>query len=197
MFLLFLVLMFSCSSIYQGRGSVALSVNADDTWKEEDRGTLFYMRYYASYSYVNPMNLAFVLWCVLWVFSISFILWSSPQGSAVRGAAGMELPQVCYADRTWGYMKLPKVCFLCVLCLWPVCFLWVVWCVSMAPMFWSPPGKRMETWARHRRLIAKSIDVIGHCRLWLYSHTQLDCTHTHSKAKSIGAIGQLSTHILT
>jgi len=61
MFLLFLVLMFSCSSIYQGRGSVALSVNADDTWKEEDRGTLFYMRYYASYSYVNPMNLAFVL----------------------------------------------------------------------------------------------------------------------------------------
>ena len=98
------------------------------------------------------MNLAFLLSCVLWVFSISFILWSSPQGSAVRGAAGM---------------KLPKVCFLCVLCLWPVCFLWVVWCVSMAPMFWSPPGKRMETWARHRRLMSLGI-------------VDCDCIHTHS-----------------
>ena len=161
MFHLFLVLMFS---IYQGRGSAAPSVIKDEKkWTEEDRGTLFYMRYYASYSYVNPMNLAFFLSCVLWVFSISFILWSSPQGSAVRGAAGMDGD----ADRTWGYMKLPKVCFLCVLCLLPVCFLWVVWCVSMAPMFWSPPGKRMETWARHRRLMSLGI-------------VDCDCIHTHS-----------------
>ena len=105
----------------------------------------------------------FFLSCVLWVFSISFILWSSPQGSAVRGAAGMDGD----AYRTWGYMKLPKVCFLCVWCLWPVCFLWVVWCVSMAPMFWSPPGKRMETWARHRRVMSLGI-------------VDCDCIHTHS-----------------
>ena len=80
MFLLFLVLMFSCSSIYQGRGSVALSVNTDDKWKEEDRGTLFYMRYYASYSYVNPMNLAF--FCHASYESFQFLLYCDPRHRA-------------------------------------------------------------------------------------------------------------------
>ena len=102
MFHLFLVLMLS---IHQGRGLAAPSVNTDDQWAAEDRGTLFYMRYYASYSYVNPMNLAFLLSCVLWVFSISFILWSSPQSSAVRGAAGMDVVMLTEPENIWNCQK--------------------------------------------------------------------------------------------
>ena len=75
MFHLFLVLMLS---IYQG--SAAHSGYTDDERDAEDRGTLFYMRYYASYSYVNPMNLAFV--CHASYESFQFLLYCDPRHRA-------------------------------------------------------------------------------------------------------------------
>ena len=51
------------------------------------------------------MNLAFLLSCVLWVFSISFILWSSPQSSAVRGAAGMDVVMLTEPENIWNCQK--------------------------------------------------------------------------------------------
>jgi len=171
MFHLFLVLMLS---IYQG--SAAHSGYTDDERDAEDRGTLFYMRYYASYSYVNPMNLAFLLSCVLWVFSISFILWSSPQSSAVRGAAGMDVVMLTEPENIWNCQKCVSYAsdVSDLFASYELCDVWVYGTHVLIPARKTP-----EAWSLHRIVIAWELSA-GHVNRQLRVNCPLDsCPHTH------------------